>query len=62
MTAPIEAPHGVLDTEARALADSHALSDNPPRPMAALSRLHNVLDWLVRTRSALADLAACSSL
>ncbi len=55
MTAPIEAPHGLLETEARALAGSHALSDNPPRPMAALSRLRNVPDWLVRTRSALAD-------
>jgi cyclic beta-1,2-glucan synthetase len=55
MTAPIEAPHAVLETEARALADSHALLDNPPRPIAALSHLHNVPDWLVRTRSALAD-------
>jgi cyclic beta-1,2-glucan synthetase len=55
MTAPIEAPHAVLETEARALADSHALLDNPPRPIAALSHLHNVPDWLVRTRSAFAD-------
>jgi cyclic beta-1,2-glucan synthetase len=55
MTAPIEAPHGVLETEARTLADSHALSANPPRPIAALSDLHNVPDWLVQTRSALAD-------
>src|ERR1019366_2152212 len=57
MIAPVEAPHSALDTEARALADSHALSDNPPRPIAALSHLHNVPDWLVRTRSALADSA-----
>jgi cyclic beta-1,2-glucan synthetase len=55
MIAPVEAPHSALDTEARALADSHALSDNPPRPIAALAHLHNVPDWLVRTRSALAD-------
>lgn len=55
MTASIEAPHGVLETEARALADRHALSDNPPRSIASLSHLHNLPDWLVRTRAALAD-------
>jgi cyclic beta-1,2-glucan synthetase len=55
MTAPHEASHGALETEARALALCHALSDGAPRPMAALSALHHVPDWLARTRSALAD-------
>ncbi len=55
MTAPTEAPHGVLETEARALAGRHALSDNPPRPIAAFSRLRHVPAWLARTRPALAD-------
>ena len=55
MTAPIDTPHGALEAEARALADSHGLSDRPPRVIAALSHLPNVQDWLVRTRSAVAD-------
>ena len=56
MTAPIEAPHGAaLETEARALADSHGLSDHPPRAIAALSQLRHVPDWLVHARSALGD-------
>jgi hypothetical protein len=55
MTAPEEAPRGVLETEARALADSHGLSDDPPRVIAAFSRLRSVPDWLVRARSALDD-------
>jgi cyclic beta-1,2-glucan synthetase len=56
MIAPIEAPHGAaLETEARALADSHGLSDHPPRAMPALSQLRHVPDWLVHARSALDD-------
>ncbi len=55
MTALAETTRGALETEARELAHSHALSDSPPRPIAALLRLHRVPDWLVRTRTALAD-------
>jgi cyclic beta-1,2-glucan synthetase len=55
MTAPVDTPHGAFDAEARALADSHGLSDRPPRAIAALSHLPNVRDWLVRTRAAVAD-------
>jgi cyclic beta-1,2-glucan synthetase len=55
MTAPIEAPLGALEIEARALADSHGLSDHAPRAIAALSELHHVHDWLVQARAALGD-------
>ena len=56
MTTTIEAPHGAaLQTEARALADSHGLSDQPPRAMAALSQLRHLPNWLARARSALVD-------
>ena len=55
MTAPIEAPHSALETEARALADSQWLSDHPPRAIPALSQLRNVPEWLAHTRSALVD-------
>ena len=50
-----EAPQSALETEARALAHSHALSDSAPRLIAPLSQLQRVPDWLVRTRSALVD-------
>jgi cyclic beta-1,2-glucan synthetase len=50
-----EAPHGALETEARALADSHGLWDQPPRALHALSRLRDVQDWLVQARSVLGD-------
>jgi cyclic beta-1,2-glucan synthetase len=55
MTAPIEAPHGALEMEARALADSHGLSDHPPRSMAALAQLRHVPDWLAHARSVLGE-------
>jgi len=50
-----DVPHGALEDEARALADSHGLSDRAPRPIAALSQLRHVQAWLSRTRLALAD-------
>jgi cyclic beta-1,2-glucan synthetase len=55
MIALTEAPHGALETEARALADSHGLSDQPPRALARAVQLRHVQDWLVQARSALGD-------
>ncbi len=46
---PSAAP-GMLEAEARALADRHGLAEGAPQALAALSRLDDVSSWLVRAR------------
>jgi len=55
MTAPLEASHGALEADARALADGHGLSDSRPRPIPALLHVRRMIDWLARARSTLAE-------